>query len=81
MSDSDEEEEGQERDDDSSSTSSDDEPVKQFSFPQLDGEIRSVLSKYEGAVFPKLNRSSPQVRQGLVGISLESQLIPILFLT
>ncbi|GAA5979682.1 hypothetical protein JCM5350_003811 [Sporobolomyces pararoseus] len=39
---------------------SDDEPVKQFSFPQLDAEIRSVLSRYDGAVFPKLNWSSPQ---------------------
>lgn len=42
---------------------SDDEPVKQFSFPQLDAEIRSVLSRYDGAVFPKLNWSSPQVCQ------------------
>ncbi|GAA6022872.1 hypothetical protein JCM11491_007026 [Sporobolomyces phaffii] len=36
------------------------EPVKQFSFPQLDAEVRSVLAKYDGAVFPKLNWSSPQ---------------------
>lgn len=58
LSDSDSDEE---RGDTSSSGSdSDDEPAKQFSFPQLDAEIRSVLSRYDGAVFPKLNWSSPQ---------------------
>jgi hypothetical protein len=36
-----------------------DQPV--FSFPRLDAEIRSALEKYDGAVFPKLNWSSPQV--------------------
>lgn len=36
----------------------DDQPV--FSFPRLDAEIRSALEKYDGAVFPKLNWSSPQ---------------------
>ncbi|GAA5958037.1 hypothetical protein JCM8115_001109 [Rhodotorula mucilaginosa] len=35
-----------------------DQPV--FSFPRLDAEIRSALEKYDGAVFPKLNWSSPQ---------------------
>ncbi|GAA5913637.1 cell proliferation protein CDC123 [Sporobolomyces salmoneus] len=55
LSDSDSEEEEQ-----PDSDSEDDEPVKQFSFPELDVEIRSVLSRYEGAVFPKLNWSSPQ---------------------
>ncbi|BGP25057.1 hypothetical protein JCM10295v2_003977 [Rhodotorula toruloides] len=34
---------------------------RQFSFPHLDAEIRSALEKYDGAVFPKLNWSSPQV--------------------
>ncbi|BGP32516.1 hypothetical protein JCM10296v2_004297 [Rhodotorula toruloides] len=33
---------------------------RQFSFPHLDAEIRSALSRYDGAVFPKLNWSSPQ---------------------
>ena len=40
----------------------DEQPV--FSFPRLDAEIRSALEKYDGAVFPKLNWSSPQVRAG-----------------
>lgn len=31
------------------------------SFPALDAEIRQVIEKYNGAVFPKLNWSSPQV--------------------
>lgn len=35
-------------------------PGEQFSFPQLDEQIRNVISKY-GAVFPKLNFSSPKV--------------------
>jgi hypothetical protein len=61
LSDSDLEEEEEEA---SNSDSDDDEPVKQFSFPQLDAEIRSVLARYDGAVFPKLNWSSPQVRTG-----------------
>lgn len=42
----------------------DDQPV--FSFPRLDAEIRSALEKYDGAVFPKLNWSSPQVRAAAV---------------
>lgn len=40
----------------------DEVPRPTFSFPRLDAEIRSALEKYEGAVFPKLNWSSPQVR-------------------
>ncbi|GAA5967703.1 hypothetical protein JCM11641_005740 [Rhodosporidiobolus odoratus] len=55
LSDSEDEEEESEPDSDS-----DDEPAKQFAFPHLDAEIRSVLDKYDGAVFPKLNWSSPQ---------------------
>ncbi|GAA5945062.1 cell proliferation protein CDC123 [Sporobolomyces koalae] len=47
---------GDASDDDGSSSAS----IKQFSFPQLDAEIRLVLARYEGAVFPKLNWSSPQ---------------------
>ncbi|GAA5902557.1 hypothetical protein JCM6882_009316 [Rhodosporidiobolus microsporus] len=57
LSDSEDEEE-EERDPDSDSD--DDEPPKQFAFPHLDAEIRSVLARYDGAVFPKLNWSSPQ---------------------
>ncbi|POY75119.1 hypothetical protein BMF94_1749 [Rhodotorula taiwanensis] len=49
LSDSDEEEED-----------SDDEQQPTFSFPRLDAEIRAALAKYDGAVFPKLNWSSPQ---------------------
>lgn len=33
----------------------------QITFPELDAHIRRVIIKYEGAVFPKLNWSSPQV--------------------
>lgn len=51
LSDSDEEEED-----------SDDEQQPTFWFPRLDAEIRAALAKYDGAVFPKLNWSSPQVR-------------------
>ncbi|GAA5865730.1 hypothetical protein JCM8547_002759 [Rhodosporidiobolus lusitaniae] len=58
LSDSDEEDEEEEEQD--SDDSDDDEPVRQFSFPHLDAEIRSVLERYDGAVFPKLNWSSPQ---------------------
>ncbi|GAA6062768.1 hypothetical protein JCM10212_006881 [Sporobolomyces blumeae] len=47
-------------DDDAASTISSEPPAKQFSFPHLDAEIRSVLSRYDGAVFPKLNWTSPQ---------------------
>ena len=38
----------------------DEEPRKKFSFPELDQRIRSVVAEY-GAVFPKLNFSSPRV--------------------
>ncbi|GAA5999825.1 hypothetical protein JCM10207_005928 [Rhodosporidiobolus poonsookiae] len=43
-----------------SDSDSDDEPARTFSFPHLDAEIRAVLQRYDGAVFPKLNWSSPQ---------------------
>lgn len=33
----------------------------QIKFPELDSQIRRVIVKYDGAVFPKLNWSSPQV--------------------
>jgi hypothetical protein len=59
LSDSEDEEEEEQVED---SDSDDDEPVKQFAFPHLDAEIRAVLQRYDGAVFPKLNWSSPQVR-------------------
>ncbi|GJN90901.1 hypothetical protein Rhopal_003915-T1 [Rhodotorula paludigena] len=62
LSDSDDEEEVPADPSASSNASSDedDEPPRTFSFPRLDAEIRSVLSRYDGAVFPKLNWSSPQ---------------------
>ncbi|KAJ8294326.1 Cell division cycle protein 123 [Rhodotorula toruloides] len=50
----------------SSTDGADDRPTRsprqrrQFSFPHLDAEIRSALARYDGAVFPKLNWSSPQ---------------------
>ncbi|GAA6050299.1 hypothetical protein JCM3770_002951 [Rhodotorula araucariae] len=58
----------------SSSDSDDDEPVRQFSFPHLDREIRAVLGRYDGAVFPKLNWSSPQDAAWMIpGQSLKCQ--------
>ena len=45
---------------------SDDEdtsPSKQYAFPELDAQIRAVINEY-GAVFPKLNFSSPKARLG-----------------
>ncbi|KAL0580118.1 hypothetical protein V5O48_001894 [Marasmius crinis-equi] len=33
---------------------------KQYSFPELDAKIRECISEYGGAVFPKLNFSSPK---------------------
>ena len=38
---------------------SDDEP-NTYAFPTLDAQIRQIISSY-GAVFPKLNFSSPKV--------------------
>ncbi|GAA6041124.1 hypothetical protein JCM8097_004127 [Rhodosporidiobolus ruineniae] len=55
---SDSEDEDEEEQD--SDSDSEDEPARQFSFPHLDAEIRTVLDRYDGAVFPKLNWSSPQ---------------------
>jgi D123 protein len=34
----------------------------QYSFPELDAQIRATIDKYGGSVFPKLNFSSPKVR-------------------
>ncbi|GAA5921636.1 hypothetical protein JCM3775_001741 [Rhodotorula graminis] len=52
----------------------DDEPARQFSFPHLDAEIRAVLERYDGAVFPKLNWSSPQDAAWMIpGQSLKCQ--------
>lgn len=41
---------------------SEDDQSWQVTFPELDADIRRILTKYDGAVFPKLNWSSPQVR-------------------
>lgn len=38
-----------------------DEPQERFSFPDLDAQIRQSIEDY-GAVFPKLNFTSPKVR-------------------
>ena len=50
-------------DDDSSQEGEDDdeETGEQFSFPELDAQIRQAITDY-GAVFPKLNFTSPKVR-------------------
>ena len=45
--------------DDSEDEDSDDES-NTYAFPTLDAQIRQVISSY-GAVFPKLNFSSPKV--------------------
>ncbi|ORY84107.1 D123-domain-containing protein [Leucosporidium creatinivorum] len=39
---------------------SEDDQSWQVTFPELDADIRRILTKYDGAVFPKLNWSSPQ---------------------
>ena len=39
----------------------DEETGEQFSFPELDAQIRQAITDY-GAVFPKLNFTSPKVR-------------------
>ena len=46
---------------DASDDSEEEDLDSKFSFPELDAQIRSILAKYDGAVFPKLNWSSPQV--------------------
>ena len=38
----------------------------QVTFHELDAHIRRVITKYDGAVFPKLNWSSPQVGRRLI---------------
>jgi len=47
---------GSETDDSSDS----EQPERTFAFPDLDTQIRAVVTKYDGAVFPKLNWTSPQ---------------------
>lgn len=44
----------------------------QVTFPELDADIRRILTKYDGAVFPKLNWSSPQV-SSLVHLYISSR--------
>lgn len=41
---------------------SDDEAAVRYAFPELDHQIRATINEYGGAVFPKLNFSSPKVR-------------------
>jgi hypothetical protein len=53
-------------DDDDHDCNSDDEaaasPAVRYAFPELDSQIRVTIEEYGGAVFPKLNFSSPKVR-------------------
>ncbi|KAL0064655.1 hypothetical protein AAF712_002986 [Marasmius tenuissimus] len=51
--------ERQESDDEEESIEEEDEG-QQYSFPELDSKIRECISEYGGAVFPKLNFSSPK---------------------
>ncbi|KAA1469818.1 cytoplasmic protein [Dentipellis sp. KUC8613] len=46
-------------DEDDKSKSDEEEPSQQYSFPELDAQIRQAVKEY-GAVFPKLNFSSPK---------------------
>jgi hypothetical protein len=55
-----------EADDDDDCDSDDGAPgsfAARYSFPELDAQIRATIEKYDGAVFPKLNFSSPKVRK------------------
>lgn len=47
--------------DDEASASS----AARYSFPELDAQIRVIIDEYGGAVFPKLNFSSPKARFSL----------------
>lgn len=47
--------------DDEGAASEDEAEGPRFSFPELDAQIRAAIREY-GAVFPKLNFSSPKVR-------------------
>jgi hypothetical protein len=40
-----------------------------YAFPELDAQIRAVIEDYGGAVFPKLNFSSPKVRPHFVHVT------------
>ena len=45
---------------------------EKYSFPELDSKIRECISEYGGAVFPKLNFSSPKVYLELRQICTET---------
>lgn len=47
-------------DEDGEDDDEDDEARRKFAFPELDAKIRQAVKQY-GAVFPKLNFSSPRV--------------------
>lgn len=49
-----------EDDSDDDSDDEEEEEAEEFAFPELDSQIREVVKEY-GAVFPKLNFSSPRV--------------------
>ena len=46
---------------DDGSDDEDEDERPSFAFPELDAQIRAAVAEY-GAVFPKLNFSSPRVR-------------------
>jgi hypothetical protein len=50
-----------------SDTSSESSVPPTFAFPELDAQIRSSLKEF-GAVFPKLNFTSPRVRSPVFAI-------------
>ena len=50
-------------DDEDSEPEDEQDERTRFAFPELDAQIRAAVVEY-GAVFPKLNFSSPRVRIG-----------------
>ncbi|KIY44826.1 D123-domain-containing protein [Fistulina hepatica ATCC 64428] len=56
-------------DDEDSESNEDVEPLRSYSFPEIDKRIRECIALYEGAVFPKLNFSSPRDAAWMLPIS------------
>lgn len=53
-------EEQSDDDEDENDEGEEEEERRKFAFPELDTQIREAVSRY-GAIFPKLNFSSPRV--------------------
>lgn len=59
---SDDEDENADRERSEDDSDDDTSPPKKYAFPELDAQIRKAIAQY-GAVFPKLNWTSPRVRE------------------